>query len=142
MLHFWKSLPQMFSKTNVLKFFVKFTGKCLWWGPFFNKILGLRSPTTTKKWTLAQVSSREFWEAFKNIFLLKSSGRLTTSTLWQFEKLNSLFFAEYHNMKITKPWIVHTCNDEFSNNLGFKGQLRRTWINLLIRQFSIGAKGP
>ena len=57
-------------KKGVLKNFTKFTGKYLRQSLFFNKVAGLRPEACNfiKKETLAQASSCEFCEIFKNIF--------------------------------------------------------------------------
>ena len=57
------SHPEMFCEKDVLRNFVKFTGKYLCQGLFFNKVAGL-----IKKEALAQVFSCEFCEIFKNTF--------------------------------------------------------------------------
>ena len=60
--------PEMFCKKGALKHFVKFTGKHLHQGLFFNKVAG-GACNFIKKETQAQVFSCEFCEIFKNTFL-------------------------------------------------------------------------
>ena len=57
----------MFRKKGV-RSFAKFTGKHLCQSLFFNKVVGLRQATLSKKETLAQVFSSEFCEIFKDTF--------------------------------------------------------------------------
>ena len=57
-------------KKGVLKNFAKSTGKHLCQSLFFNKVAGLTC-IFIKKETLAQVSSSEFCEIFKNTFFIE-----------------------------------------------------------------------
>ena len=57
-----------FCKKGVLKNFAKLTGKHLCLSLFFNKVADLRSATSLKKETLAQVLCCEFNEISKNTF--------------------------------------------------------------------------
>ena len=57
-------------KKGVLKNFAKSTGKHLCQSLFFNKVAGLTC-IFIKKETLAQVSSCEFREIFKNTFFIE-----------------------------------------------------------------------
>ena len=56
-------------KIVVLKNFAKLTGKHLYQGLFFNKVVGLRPANFIKKETLAQLFSCDFCEIFKSTFL-------------------------------------------------------------------------
>ena len=53
---------------DILRNFVKFTGKHLSHSLFLNKVAGLRPATLLKKETVAQVFSCEFYEISKNTF--------------------------------------------------------------------------
>ena len=63
----------MLLKINVLKNFVKFTGKHLCQSPFFNKVAGGATEACNfiKKETLAQVLFCEFLEISKNTFFIE-----------------------------------------------------------------------
>ena len=65
MRHAKRSQPEVFCEKGVLKNFVKFTGKYLWQGLFFNKVANLRPATLLNKtfW-----HSCEFCEISKNTF--------------------------------------------------------------------------
>ena len=64
------SRPEVFCIKGVLRNFTKFTGKRLCQSLFFNKVAGLRPQACnfTKKETLAQTFSYEFYEICKNTF--------------------------------------------------------------------------
>ena len=60
------SLPEVFCKKGVLRYFTKFTGKHLCQSLFFKA--ACLACNFIKKWTLAQVFSCECCEIFKNTF--------------------------------------------------------------------------
>ena len=66
---FRRSYRRCSVKIVVLKNFAKLTGKHLYQGLFFNKVVGLRPANFIKKETLAQLFSCDFCEIFKSTFL-------------------------------------------------------------------------
>ena len=63
-------------RKGVLRNFTKFSRKLLCQSFFFNKVAGLRSSTLSKKETLAQVFSCEFYKISKNTSFTETSERL------------------------------------------------------------------
>ena len=60
-------------RKGVLRNFTKFTWKLLCQSFFFNKVAGLRSSTLSKKETLAQVFSCEFYKISRNTSFTETS---------------------------------------------------------------------
>ena len=68
-----KQAPRCSVRKGVLRNLTKFTWKLLCQSFFFNKVAGLRSSTLSKKETLAQVFSCEFYKISRNTSFTETS---------------------------------------------------------------------
>ena len=101
------SRPEVFCKKDVLRNFVKFTGKHLCQSIFFNKVAGLSPEACNfiKKETLAQVFSCGFCEISKNTFSYRTSPVAVSG--WgqsrRYEK-SSTYENHCHISSFKSPW--------------------------------------
>ena len=93
-------------KNGVLKKFAKSIGKNLCQSLFFNKVAGLTC-IFIKKETLAQVTSCEFCEIFKNTFLIEHLGRLLLNISKHYVINNSFNPANIDMFKASSRNTVH-----------------------------------
>ena len=70
-LNYRNSRSQMFFKVGVLKNFAIFIGKRLCWSLFFYQSCRPEASNFLKKETPAHLLSCEYWEVFKNSFLIE-----------------------------------------------------------------------
>ena len=94
---FRSSRPEVFCEKDVLRNFVKFTGKHLCQSLLFNKVAGGAS-NFIKKGTLAQVFSSEFCEISKNTFFYRTP---LVAAFWFW-----LSIPEMNTSRKVKEWLI------------------------------------